>query len=374
MSLLDWQNLHFAEPEKLLFLYVAATLFLLSLMTWFLKLSLRPKRTHGSRYPFFGKMKFWISLTIVLALCIIAYARPFLTEGRTVVTRGSAEIVFVVDYSFSMFLKDTGWSRIDIASREIMNSLSGGIIKEGDRAAILIFGKMVSPRLLLTRDIGALATEADKVGRPNTLLNNDLFWGSAIATTFKRVREVLDRQDMFAEFHKESKNWRPKPIQNRVVIVLSDGDFFNYGDEEGGKERIESEKKSLGIELQEFKKRNIPVYSVGIGIRSETKLLDVLRDYKKGEEYDPKLEEELRGQVSRLNMINLDNISRVTGGKSFSIEDFRSDAGGFIKASIDRHRSVSVESVPREEREELWLYFLLACLAVFILGMVVTKF
>ncbi|MEK7121311.1 MAG: VWA domain-containing protein, partial [Patescibacteria group bacterium] len=238
MLLLNWQNLHFAEPEKLQLLYVAAALFFISLISWLIKLFLRPKRTHGSRYPFLGTMKFWFSLSVVLPLCILAYARPFLAEKRVVFTRGNAEIVFIVDYSASMFLKDTGWARIDIAAREIMKSLSGGVIKEGDRAAILIFGKMVSPRLFLTKDLSMLATEADKIGRPTILSGNDLFWGTAIATTFKRVREIMDRQDMFVELHKESKDWRPKPKHNRLVIIFSDGDFFNYGDEEGGKERI----------------------------------------------------------------------------------------------------------------------------------------
>ena len=117
MLLLNWQNLHFAEPEKLQLLYVAAALFFISLISWLIKLFLRPKRTHGSRYPFLGTMKFWFSLSVVLPLCILAYARPFLAEKRVVFTRGNAEIVFIFDYSASIFLKDTGWAWIYIAAR-----------------------------------------------------------------------------------------------------------------------------------------------------------------------------------------------------------------------------------------------------------------
>src|SRR3989344_2515379 len=365
MNFSNWRDLHFAEPEKLQLLYVAAALFFITLVTWLIKLYLRPKITHGSKYPILGTMKFWFGLSVVLSLCIFAYARPFLAKGEVVFKRGNAEVVFVVDYSASMFLKDTGWAKIDIVSREIMQALLGGIIKKGDRAAILIFGKMFSPTLPLTGDLGLLATEADKIGRPDTLLNNDLFWGSAVVTTFKRAHEILDRQDMFAEFHKESENWRPKPKTNRLIIIFSDGDFFNYADEEGGKELVELEKKNLQAELQELRKRNISVYSVGIGTRSGARLTDILKDYKKGEEYDPALEEELRGQVSRLNMTNLENISMATDGKTFSIEDFRLDAGGFIQASIDKYRSTFVEPVPGDDKEELWQYFLLGALAVF---------
>lgn len=374
MSFLDWQNIHFLEPEKLQLLYVAAALFFISLAFWVLKFFLRPKRSHGSRYPFLGKMKFWLALSVTLSALIVAYARPFIPRGRVIVSRGSAEVVFVVDYSASMFLRDTGWPRIDIAANEITKSISGSILREGDRASILIFGKMVSPMLPLTRDLGSLATEADKIGRPISLLSSDLFWGTAIATTFKRVHEILDRQDMIAEFHKESENFRPRPRQNRLVILLSDGDFFNYIGDEDSREIIESEKKNLGLELQELKKRNIPVYSVGIGTGSGARLTDILDGYQPGTEYDPKLKEELTGQVSRLNMSNLDYISMITGGRTFSVNDFRIDAGGFIRASVDRHRSVSVENIPGEEREELWLHFLLTGLVVFILGMAITKF
>ena len=374
MNFPDWQNLHFAEPEKLQLLYVAAALFFITTFVWLIKLLIRPKQTYGSKYPFLGTMKFWFSLSAVLALCIFAYAWPFLSKGEIIFSRGNAEVIFIVDYSSSFFLKDTGWARIDIAASEIKKSLSGGIIKKGDRAAILIFGKIVSPRLFLTGDLGILATEADKIGRPTTLRNNDLYWGTAIATTFKRVHEILDRQDMFAELHKESENWQPKPKQNRLVIIFSDGDFFNYTDQEGGQERAESEKKNLDLELGELKKRNIPVYSVGIGTRSGARLTDILREYKKGEEYEDTLEEELKGQVSRLNLSTLEHISSATGGKSFFIEDFRSDAGGFIKTSVDRHRSIFAEPVYGNDKEELWPYFLLGALAVFLLGMGITKF
>ncbi|PIR41724.1 MAG: hypothetical protein COV30_02240 [Candidatus Yanofskybacteria bacterium CG10_big_fil_rev_8_21_14_0_10_37_15] len=374
MSFLNWQNIYFAEPEKLQLFYVAVILLLVSIFGWLLKFLMRPKITFSSKYPFIGTMKLWFSLSIVLSLCIFAYARPFLAKGQVVVKKGSAEIVFLIDYSSSMFLKDTGWARIDIAAREIKESLSGGTIKEGDRAAILVFGKLVSPRLFLTYDLEALANEADKIGRPANLMGSDLFWGSAVATTFKRVHEILDRQDMFVELHGESENWRPKSKENRLIIIFSDGDFFNYGDDELEKYYLDVEKQDLEIQLRELKKRNIPIYSVGIGSRSGAKLTDILKEYKPNYEYDFYLQEELKGQISRLNMANLEHLSSATGGKSFSMEDFRSDAGGFIRNSIDRHRSIFVEPVPGEKKEELWRYFLLGALTVFIVGMGITKF
>ena len=200
-----WNNLYFAEPDKLQLLWVVAAMFLSGIIVWLFKLYNRPARTYGSRYPFLGTIKFLFALMLTLFLCIVAYAQPFLAKGSVVIKRGSVEVAFIVDYSASMFLKDTGRARIDIAGREIMKTVSGEIIKEGDRAAIFIFGKIASPRIFLTRDLSNFANEADKIGRPDTLLYNDLYWGSAVGTTFQRVYQSLDRQDMIAEFHKESK-------------------------------------------------------------------------------------------------------------------------------------------------------------------------
>jgi len=313
-------------------------------------------------------------LSFVTVLCVIAYARPFLAKGKVITTRGGAEVVFVVDYSASMFLKDSGMARIDIVAREIKKTLSGGIIREGDRVAIIIFGKIVSPRIFLTRDLNIIATEADKIGRPINLLYNDLFWGTSVATAFKRVKEMLDRQDMFAEMHKESENWKPRPRQNRLVIFFSDGDFFNKGLDVIEKERVAIEKKNLEINLSDLKKRGVPVYAVGIGTRSNTQLLEILDDYKRGEEYSLELENELRFQFSRLNMDNMEYIASFTGARSFSIENFRHDASGFIKTSIEKHRSVFVQGVSGQEKQELWAVCLVGALMIFIFGLQITRF
>ncbi|MEK7076207.1 MAG: vWA domain-containing protein [Patescibacteria group bacterium] len=369
-----WNNLYFAEPDKLQLLWVVAAMFLSGIIVWLFKLYNRPARTYGSRYPFLGTIKFLFALMLTLFLCVVAYAQPFLAKGSVVIKRGSVEVAFIVDYSASMFLKDTGRARIDIAGREIMKTVSGEIIKEGDRAAIFIFGKIASPRIFLTRDLSNFANEADKIGRPDTLLYNDLYWGSAVGTTFQRVYQSLDRQDMIAEFHKESKDWLFRPRRDRLVIFLSDGDFFNYGDDEGAKVRAELEIKSLNEALLEFRKRGLLVYSVGIGTQLGARLSDILKDYKKGGEYDPKIEKELEGQFSRLNISNLNFLAMATGGQAFTIEHSSGDANGFIKSAIDRHRSVTIEPVVEQDKQELWLFVLLGALVVFLIGLVITKF
>ncbi|MBI2062606.1 MAG: VWA domain-containing protein [Candidatus Yanofskybacteria bacterium] len=369
-----WKNLYFVEPDKLQLLWVVAALFLLGVIVWIFKLYHQSARTYGSKYPFLGTMKFWFALIAVLFLCVVVYAQPFLAKSSVVIRRGSAQIIFVVDYSASMFLKDTGQARIDVAGREIMKAVLDGIIKEGDRAAIFIFGKIVSPRIFLTRDLNGFASEVDKIGRPDTLLFNDLYWGSSIGTTLQKVYQSLDRQDMIAEFHKESKDWQPRSRQDRLVVVLSDGDFFNYGDDEEAKAKMQLEVKILSKTLGEFKKRGLSVYSVGIGTRFGARLTDILKDYKNGFEYDPELGEELKGQISRLNISNLNYLAAATGGKVFALENSNNNASEFIKSALDRHRSMLIEPIVEQKRQELWLPILLMALATFLMGTVITKF
>lgn len=366
-------EINFLEPEKLQLLWLVAVLFLFGIFIWVLKLRFRPPRTSGSRYPFLGKMKFWFALTVSLALCVVAWARPFLEKGTVSIKRGNAEIVFVVDYSASMFLKDTGWARVDIAGREIAKVLSNGVIRKGDRTAVFVFGKIFSPRIFLTRDTDLFSSEIGKIGRPKVLRSNDLYWGSAIGASLRRTFEALDRQDMVAEFGKESDGWRPKNRRDRLIIFLSDGDFFNYGSDEEARLRAGLERENLNGSLREFKKRGLVIYSLGIGTQAGAPLTDILKDYKK-DGYDQNIETDLKGQFSRLNLTNLNYLAAVTGGKTFAIEHMSGDASGFIKTAIDRHRSTFIEPILEQERQELWLYALLSALAVFVLGLLFTKF
>ena len=365
-------KIDFLEPVRLEFLWIVAVIFLAWLVLWLLKLYRRPDRTAGSRYPFLGAMKFWLALTFVLFLSVLAWARPFLPKNKVSVKRGAAEVIFVVDFSASMFLKDTGWARVDIAGKEITQAVLSGAIRKGDRAALLVFGKIFSPRIPLTRDLDAFANEAAKIGRPYDILVGDLYWGTAISSAFERTYELLDRQDMFIEFGKESPDWKPKFRNDRLVILLSDGDFFNYGkDDTDADLKTEIELENLKRVLQEFKKRGLVVYAVGIGTRQGAPLTSILKDYELQWSW---LQDELKAQTSRLNLPNLERLARTTGGSVFALEHTGVDANRFNKSVIDKHRSTFIEPTMEEEKQELWFYFVLTALALFVVGMVMTKF
>lgn len=370
-----FHSINFIEPVMLQLLAVPLALFVIAITFWLLWLYRRPKTTYGSRYPLVGRFKFWLSLIIAMALLVLALARPYVKEGSLIVKRGNAEVIFIVDYSASMFLKDTGLARIDIASRELKKLPAFEILKEGDRAALFILGLSGVRYLPLTSDLSSFVAEVSKLGVPNVLYGTNVYWGSNIGSTFEKVYNSLDRQDAFVIFKGKEppKGWRAEVKSNRLVVFIGDGDYFNYDDSEKEFEKIDKDYFEAG--LSEFRRRGLKIYPIGIGTRTGGKMPDILKGYIKDKEYDPKLEVDLAGQESRLNAYTLEYMRNATGAeKLLLMENSDADASGFLKTVIDSHRNMLIEPSLSQEKEELWLYFVLAALSVFLIGMFITKF
>lgn len=372
----SFNKINFAEPDKLQLLAVPLAFFILTIIIWSLWLYRRPQRTYGSRYSIFGSFVAWLFLTVALALLTGAWARPFISAGNLIVKRGNIEAVCIVDYSSSMLLKDTGMARIDIASRELMKLPAFEILKEGDRAALFVLGVKGVRYLPLTDDLSNFVGEVSKLGLPTTLLGSNIYWGSDVGATLERVYISLDRQDAFPEFKGKDppEGWRAEIKPNRLVVFIGDGDYFNYDDKNEAKFEAD-DKKYFEAGLNEFRKRGLKIYPIGIGTRTGAKMLDILKDYKVGPEYDPKLLEDLKGQESRLNVYNLEYMRNATGaGKLFLMENANADASNFLKTVFDSYRSTSIEPGINQEKEELWLSFILAAIGFSLLGWVSAKF
>jgi hypothetical protein len=369
-----WSQFYFENISRLDLLFGVAALVVLWFIFWGWRIYRRSPPTKGSIYPRIGTIKFWLFVSTVLALVVVAWALPYSSQSKIAYRRGSVEVIFLVDGSASMFLQGIGMARIDVATREILKLLSAGTLREGDRAALFIFGKISSRRVYLTRSLSDLfATEVSRIGRPKTLLENEFPWGSAIVPVLQHVYQSCDKQDKFAEFGpREMPNWQPAVRTNRLIVLLSDGDFFNYlGDEiEITEDEVSVEKNDLRRALFEIRRRGWKIYPVGIGRISGEKLSDILKDYQRETEYGLDLERELGYKTSRLDVANLEEVARMTGGSVFLIENASVDAGGFLKKMINGHRPLSFEPMADVDKQEWWPYFLMMGLILLVVGII----
>ena len=110
-------TIEFTNPEYLMVVPLAALLLLFGTLIFGVRLSLRPSKTHGSSYPLFGHIKFWFLAVIALVAVGTAAARPFWVYGGRSFKRGNVDVAVVVDGSASMWVKDLGPSRLDLAIR-----------------------------------------------------------------------------------------------------------------------------------------------------------------------------------------------------------------------------------------------------------------
>ena len=122
ISRLFRESIEFANPEYLAIVPIAVLLLAFGLVVFALRLQLRPTRTEGSKYPFFGHIKFWFLAIIALALVSVAAARPFWVFGGSTFRRGDVDIVVAIDASASMWVKDLGPARLDLAVREALGA------------------------------------------------------------------------------------------------------------------------------------------------------------------------------------------------------------------------------------------------------------
>lgn len=178
----------------------------------------------------------WLPLAlrmVGLALCVVAMARPQLTNKRTVVESEGLDIILAVDTSGSMRAQDmtSGVQAVDRLS--VAKAVMARFVEERpyDRIGVVVFGAEAFTHVPLTLDHDTLTSVLDQVqigvaGEGATAI------GSAIAVSSKRLADLK--------------------APSKLVILLTDG-RSNAGRFEP-KQAAELA-KALGIK----------VYTIGVG-------------------------------------------------------------------------------------------------------------
>ncbi|MBI2674533.1 MAG: hypothetical protein HYX22_02245 [Candidatus Yanofskybacteria bacterium] len=372
-KLAEFRNLQFISPEYFSLFNFLYILLVVWLVVFAVRYKERVNRTVGSRRVLIGRMlKFnLVVIAVVLPLSILALSRPYLSEGALQFKKGAVEVIFIVDDSVSMWAKDIVPSRLGVSAREIARVYADQILKEGDKASLVIFGKTSLKKLRLSTDFERFYSEILKIGPPESLTGDDHPWDSDIALALTDTYNFLDMQDKRLayrtrfgknpplDFDWETFSWQPDKKSSRIVIFFGDGDYrFD--------EYTEEKTKQLQASLAEFRRRGLKIYSVGVGTKQGYPVYRVLDDYKRGVDYFEQTEIELKEEgMTRLNRITLNFLSSQTGGSMATIENSTGSAANFLRVAIDGHRELTVTVASEQQKQEFWREFLYAALLIF---------
>ena len=350
------ESVEFQNPEYLAVLPIAAVLLAIGFLIFLLRLHQRPPRTHGSSYPLLGHIKFWFLAIGAMAVLAVAAARPFWVFGGSSFKRGDVDVAVAIDASASMWVRDLGPSRLDLAVREVLNLYTQDILTPGDRVALFVFGTTALRQVHMSSNAERFIEQVGQLGPPTALSGDAFPWDSDVAAAFEHVYQSLDNQDRFESGDEE---WQPQERSDRVVLLFTDGDFAADNEQLA----------RLDQALSEFRRRGLTVYPVAIGSRTGVNLDVVLQDYVRGVDYDETLESDLEGLRTNLNTDGLGMLETRLGGRSFVIDSAGLSADSFLQNVIDSHRSVSFQLIPAEDTQEVWQWVVTLAVVIFVVAM-----
>ncbi|MEE2637349.1 MAG: vWA domain-containing protein [Acidobacteriota bacterium] len=350
------ESVEFANPEYLAIVPIAGLLLGFGFLVFALRLQLRAPRTEGSNYPFLGHIKFWFLAIVALALVAVAAARPFWVYGGSTFKRGDVDVVVAIDASASMWVKDIGPSRLELAVREALGLYTQDILTPGDRTAVYVWGTTTLRRAHMSSNAERFIEEVGRIAPPESLTGDAFPWDSDIATAFESIYLSLDNQD---RFESGEDDWLPEERSGRMVLLFTDGDFLIDAEQMG----------RLDLALGEFRRRGLVIYPVAVGSRTGVDVDSVLIDYVRGVDYDETLEADLAGQRTQLGLDGINMVEQRTGGRSMIVDSPQVDAATFLRNVVDSHRSISFELVPSEDEQEIWQWVVMLAIIIFVVAM-----
>ena len=162
----------------------------------------------------------------VLALLILAAARPQWGVGEVEVEQEGIDVVIAVDISRSMLAEDVAPSRLARAKAELAGLIDSF---DGDRVGLVFFAGAAFPQCPLTVDYAAarlFLSQAD----PSMISAQ----GTSLSIAVETALELFDE----------------KSGRSRIILVVTDGEDF-----EGGLDAVRGA----------LRERDVALYAVGIG-------------------------------------------------------------------------------------------------------------
>ena len=260
--------------------------------------------------------------TAVLALLIVASARPQSVEHETKTETEGIDIVLAVDISGSMLARDFRPDRLT-AAKEVAAQFVAN--RQGDRIGLVVFAGESFTQTPLTTDQSTLQT---LLGRLRSgIIDDGTAIGNGLATAVNRLRESGSK--------------------SKVVILLTDG--------------VNNSGQIAPLTVADIaKSQKIKVYTIGIG-RNGTAPFPVF-DAHGNEVYTVDMKVEIDEKMLR-------EIASKTGGEYFRATDKRSLES--IYKQIDSMEKSKIENFDVTLVNEEYLLYVLVALALLLAEFVV---
>lgn len=335
-----FQGLDFYNPEFFSLFNVFWILFVLLLMIFIFKIIFRPPKSKFSKYKVIGQDKLWFIVFLLIALSIIALARPISETGYDVVT-SNINIFFVLDDSISMKADDIKPSRLEAAKAEIRKLISNDIIVEGDRLSLSRFGRLPSLVSALSDDFSEFLNALDKINYP------DVFYEHSRTDT--NLAALVEWLANIIEKHKNIYKKFDIDLDKEKVIVI----LFSDGDDKV--RNISALQRGLGKLIKE----KIKVYCIGVGTKKGAQVSAKVQDYKEvsHDGYDTVLEKAGIKTItinSRLKTDILKQIANATSGKVYVMSSSLRGASGFLQNIVEANRITSLQRKSIKEGQDVW--------------------
>ncbi len=260
-------------------------------------------KTQKETPPFWKKTAFWWQ-TIAISLLLIALAKPILVGERLPDPPAERDIVFLVDTSLSMQLKDYSLNgkaikRMDLL-KKLLDDFSTNML--GEKISVIIFAENPYMLVPLTNDQYLIRNMLQRI--TTTLAGRYTAVGDALLMALKEAKKQKKRHQTF--------------------ILFTDADESRGHTDPIAAAKLVAEK-------------HIPIFTIAIGSSQK------------------EAEQEIKGGLYQaVNLPLLSKISATTGGRAYQVHDSKA-----IQEALDNiltQRKNLADIPPQYERKQLYYY------------------
>ena len=371
-------DIRFLDPQFFDLVYYVGVLFALFTLAYLYKLLVRMRKTHGSKYPIGGAMRFWLFPVLITALLMAALMRPYGSAPVIMSAGGCVNVIGAVDASVSMYARDVKPDRLELP-RKILLELErrGGIRRDCDRVAYFRFDADSRAKLPISIDYDRFIEEILRTEVIEEDILNESPWNTDLVNAFSHIPLALARQDtVYTQILPKVLGHTLSGYEGGVlagrpsaVILFSDGDD----------ELEDDEYRRLDSIFTQYRRLNMHVITVAVGTQqgySKLLTLDHLLGNASGrllqtpavKEVTDTLRIQWQGQETRLQTETLAAIANRTNGAIFVLDDEKKvdEAISFITEQINLLRPSVAVDIPRTEEHprELWREVVIAAVIV----------